>query len=72
MGRRRGPRTISGSSETAGGAWSPQASDGLHVGDFADAIAADAVLLVADAGLGVINAVRGAIAAFGRTGDPSS
>lgn len=50
--------------ETAGGSWSPQASDGLHVGDFADAMQADAVLLVADAGLGVINAVRGAMAAF--------
>ncbi len=53
--------------ETAGGAWSPQASDGQHVGDFAAAVAADAVLLVADAGLGVINAVRGAIAALGST-----
>lgn len=53
--------------ETAGGAWSPQASDGLHVGHFADALAADAVLLVADAGLGTINAVRGAIAALGST-----
>jgi dethiobiotin synthetase len=50
--------------ETAGGAWSPQASDGLHVGDFAQDLDADAVLLVADAGLGVINAVRGAAAAF--------
>ena len=51
--------------ETAGGSWSPQASDGLHVGHFADVMEADAVLLVAHAGLGVINAVRGAIAAFG-------
>lgn len=51
--------------ETAGGAWSPQASDGQHVGDFTDAVDADGVLLVADAGLGVINAVRGAIAALG-------
>jgi dethiobiotin synthetase len=51
--------------ETAGGAWSPQASDGKHVGQFADALDADAVLLVADAGLGVINAVRGALAALG-------
>jgi dethiobiotin synthetase len=50
--------------ETAGGAWSPQASDGLHVGHFAEQLHADAVLLVADAGLGVINAVRGAVAAF--------
>ncbi len=53
--------------ETAGGAWSPQASDGKHAGDFAHALDADAVLLVADAGLGVINAVRGAMAAFGTT-----
>jgi dethiobiotin synthetase len=51
---------------TAGGAWSPQASDGKHVGDFADALDADAILLVADAGLGVINAVRGALAALSR------
>jgi dethiobiotin synthetase len=50
--------------ETAGGAWSPQASDGLHVGQFAEQLRADAILLVADAGLGVINAVRGAVAAF--------
>ena len=50
--------------ETAGGVWSPQASDGEHVGDFADQLGADAVLLVADAGLGVINAVRGAAAAL--------
>jgi dethiobiotin synthetase len=50
--------------ETAGGAWSPQASDGLHVGDFAEELRADGVLLVADAGLGVINAVRGAAAAL--------
>ncbi|HVT76037.1 MAG TPA: ATP-dependent dethiobiotin synthetase BioD [Acidimicrobiales bacterium] len=50
--------------ETAGGSWSPQASDGLHVGDFAAQLHADAVLLVADAGLGVIHAVRGAAAAF--------
>ncbi len=51
--------------ETAGGAWSPQASDGRHVGDFADSLGADGALLVADAGLGVINAVRGAVAALG-------
>lgn len=51
--------------ETAGGVWSPQSSDGRHVGHFADALRADAMLLVADAGLGVINAVRGAMAALG-------
>lgn len=50
--------------ETAGGAWSPQGSDGLHVGHFAEQLRADGVLLVADAGLGVIHAVRGASAAF--------
>jgi dethiobiotin synthetase len=50
--------------ETAGGTWSPQASDALHVGHFADQLGADAVLLVADAGLGVINAVRAAAAAL--------
>ena len=50
--------------ETAGGAWSPQASDGLHVGHFAEQLAADGILLVADAGLGVINGVRGAVAAL--------
>lgn len=52
--------------ETAGGTWSPQASDGGHVGEFANALDADATLLVADAGLGVINAVRGALAALGK------
>ena len=56
--------------ETAGGAWSPQASDGLHVGHFAEQLQADAVLLVADAGLGVINAVRGAMAALDATARP--
>jgi dethiobiotin synthase len=54
--------------ETAGGAWSPQASDGRHVGHFTQELAADAVLLVTDAGLGVINAVRGAAAAFAAPG----
>lgn len=56
--------------ETAGGAWSPQASDGDHAGDFADHLGADAVLLVADAGLGVIHAVRGAMQAFDRAARP--
>jgi dethiobiotin synthetase len=56
--------------ETAGGAWSPQASDGLHVGHFAEQLHADGVLLVADAGLGVINAVRGAMTAFDTTARP--
>jgi len=51
--------------ETAGGAWSPQASDGGHVGHLANVLEPDVVLLVADAGLGVINAVRASMVAFG-------
>ncbi|GIU83959.1 MAG: hypothetical protein KatS3mg008_0734 [Acidimicrobiales bacterium] len=43
--------------ETAGGVRSPMASDGDAV-DLAEAIGPDEVLLVADAGLGVISAVR--------------
>jgi dethiobiotin synthetase len=43
--------------ETAGGVRSPQASDG-DVVDMAAMLAPDVVLLVADAGLGTINAVR--------------
>jgi dethiobiotin synthetase len=43
--------------ETAGGVRSPQASDG-DATDVIVALAPDAVVLVADAGLGTINAVR--------------
>ena len=43
--------------ETAGGVRSPQASDG-DTTDLVTALAPDLVLLVADAGLGTINAVR--------------
>jgi dethiobiotin synthetase len=53
--------------ETAGGVRSPQAADG----DAADLIAAidpDVVVLVADAGLGTINAVRLSLAALGSIG----
>jgi dethiobiotin synthetase len=43
--------------ETAGGVRSPQADDGDAV-DLCSALAPDVVLLVADAGLGTINAIR--------------
>ena len=49
--------------EGAGGVASPLAPDG-HTGDLARAIGADLNLLVADAGLGVINAVRLSLAAL--------
>jgi dethiobiotin synthetase len=50
--------------EGAGGPCSPLACDGDNV-DLARALGVDAVLLVADAGLGTINAVRLAAAALG-------
>jgi dethiobiotin synthetase len=49
--------------ETAGGVRSPQADDG-DVLDLVAAIAPDHVILVADAGLGTINAVRLSVAAL--------
>jgi dethiobiotin synthetase len=49
--------------EGVGGPRSPLAADGDNV-DFASAIGVDSVLLVADAALGSINAVRLSIAAF--------
>lgn len=49
--------------EGVGGPRSPIAADGDNV-DFAAALAPDAVLLVADSGLGTINAVRLSAAAF--------
>lgn len=52
--------------EGAGGPRSPLASDGDNV-DFARALAPDLVVLVADAGLGTLNAVRLAAAPFGST-----
>ena len=50
--------------EGAGGPRSPIAADGDNV-TLASSIAPDLVLLVADAGLGTINAVRMSVAAFG-------
>src|SRR5205807_2423032 len=44
--------------EPAGGIRSPMTSDGADTVDLIDAVAPDDVLLVADAGLGTINAVR--------------
>ena len=56
--------------ETAGGVRSPQAIDG-DVVDLVGSIAPDYVVLVADAGLGTINAVRLSVAALsGRTSAP--
>jgi len=49
--------------ETAGGVRSPQADDG-DVIDIASATRPDAIVLVADAGLGTINAVRLSVAAL--------
>jgi dethiobiotin synthetase len=49
--------------ETVGGVRSPQASDG-DTTDVLTALAPDAVVLVADAGLGTINAVRHAMDAL--------
>ncbi len=66
--------------ETAGGVRSPQAADG-DVVDVARALRPDAVVLVADAGLGTINAVRLSLEALNGPGhavvvlnrfDPSS
>jgi len=57
--------------ETAGGVGSPQATDGDAV-DLARLLRPDAVVLVADAGLGTINAVRLAVGALARgVVDPS-
>lgn len=55
--------------EGAGGVRSPVTSDGADTVDLADVLAPDAVLLVADAGLGTINAVRLSLAAL--AGHPS-
>jgi dethiobiotin synthetase len=51
--------------ELAGGPRSPMAADGDGV-SFVDAVVPDAVLLVADAGLGTINAVRLCVDALNR------
>lgn len=57
------PRTAVGLVEGVGGPRSPIATDGDNV-DFARAIQPDLVVLVADAGLGTINAVRLSIGVF--------
>ncbi len=49
--------------ELAGGLWSPIAHDGDCL-DLTRELAPDSVLLVADAGLGTLNAVRPAVAAL--------
>jgi dethiobiotin synthetase len=51
--------------ESAGGVRSPQASDGDAV-TLCDALTPDVVVLVADAGLGTINAVRLTVGVLGR------
>ena len=56
-------RAVLGLVETAGGVASPQASDG-DATDLIRMLDPDWVLLVADAGLGVINAVRLSVAAL--------
>ncbi|HTZ10568.1 MAG TPA: dethiobiotin synthase [Acidimicrobiales bacterium] len=59
-----GPARV-GLVETAGGVRSPQAGDG-DVTDLLDALLPEAVVVVADAGLGAINAVRLSLEALGR------
>jgi dethiobiotin synthetase len=54
--------------EPAGGVRSPMTADGADTVDLVAAVAPDAVLLVADAGLGTINAVRLSLDAL--TGSP--
>jgi dethiobiotin synthetase len=56
--------------ETAGGLRSPQAEDADAI-DLASALRPDHVLLVADAGLGTINAVRLSVDALRRAGLPT-
>jgi dethiobiotin synthetase len=57
--------------ELAGGVRSPQASDG-DATEFVAALAPDLVLLVADAGLGTINAVRMSMEALSSVADGAS
>jgi len=63
-GLRWAPGTTLGLVEAAGGVASPMAADG-DATDLAAALRPDVVLLVADAGLGVLNAVRLAAGALG-------
>ena len=57
---RRGSSDV-GLVELAGGSWSPVASDGDGI-DLTRALSPDSIVLVADAGLGTLNAVRPAVA----------
>jgi dethiobiotin synthetase len=59
------PAPAIGLVETAGGLRSPQADDGDAL-DLAEALGSDLVVLVADAGLGTVNAVRLAADALAR------
>lgn len=58
------PRVALGVVESAGGVRSPIATDGADTVDLADALRPDLVVVVADAGLGTINAVRLAVGAL--------
>ena len=59
-----GPRVAVGIVETVGGVRSPLCDDGDTV-DYARHVAPDLVLLVADSGLGTINAVRSVVPVLG-------
>jgi dethiobiotin synthetase len=54
----RWPAVGTGIVEAAGGVRSPMTSDGADTVDLCDALRPDGVVLVADAGLGTLNAVR--------------
>ena len=69
--RRDGAGPSVGLVETAGGVRSPQAADGDAVG-LAGLLRPDVVVLVADAGLGTINAVRLSLAALRSAGVPAA
>lgn len=58
VGELRWPEAELGLLEPAGGVRSPFTTDGADTVDLVEAVAPDAVVLVADAGLGTINAVR--------------
>ena len=61
----RGPADV-GLVELAGGPWSPIAHDGDGL-ELSRLLRPDVVVLVADAGLGTLNAVRPAVRAFSST-----
>jgi dethiobiotin synthetase len=58
LGELRWPSCRLGLVEPAGGVRSPMTSDGADTVDLCDALRPDQVVLVADAGLGTLNAVR--------------